>query len=114
MIDLASGAGGVNVDVTSLVQYGVLGIFAILLLLARIVPWSIYDEKKKEIERLQGLVDAKDAQLIAERDRHDAEMSALREAKDSEIRTLQSGYNDKVFPLLLRVTDLLDRRPRAR
>ena len=55
-------------------QYGVLGIFAILLLLARIVPWQIYQEKKAEIDRLN-------AELAKER----ANTDAVRQAKDSEI-----------------------------
>lgn len=101
---LAAGStpGGLDVNVNSLIQYGVLGLFAILLLLARIVPWSIYQEKKDEIARLNG--------IIAEKDKA---IEAIRAAKDAEIGTLRGTLDEKVIPLAIRLLDVVERPRRG-
>lgn len=92
-----------GLDVTSLLQYGVLGIVVVALVFGRLVPWLYYNEKKQEIIRLNAL-------LEGER----ASKDALRMAKDAELQTLHAAIDDRIIPLTIRMLDVVERRPTRR
>lgn len=90
-------------DFTSLIQYGVLGLVTLALIFARLIPWTFYNEKKAEIDRLN-------AELVKER----ANTETVRSAKDSEIAILRGTIEDKIIPLSIRLLDVVERQPRGR
>lgn len=109
VVILAAGASTNGVDLTSLFQYGVLGVVVILLILGKVVPWSYYDEKKAQIEKLEAQVAAKDA-VIAQKDK---DIDTVRSAKDEEIKALRTAIEDKIIPLAIRLLDVVDRPRRT-
>lgn len=92
-----------GVDFTQVLQYGVLGLVTMALIFGRIVPWSYYDEKKVEIERLNKIIVAQDIRY-----------EALRVAKENEIAALRNATEERIIPLAVRLLDIVERRPPPR
>lgn len=65
-------------DLTSLFQYGVLGILVVLFIFGKVVPGYILEKREQEIEKLR-----------------------------EENKALRSAFEDKVIPALIRSTDVL-------
>jgi hypothetical protein len=63
---LAGQAASVGIEITNLLQYGVLGVVAVLFLLGKIVPGSHLEKREHEITRLQAELDER-ARVAEER-----------------------------------------------